>query len=87
MTSKELIDAALAAKTAFDQAQAAMQQAGADLQAAQDNLTAANQALHDDLSANGPCVVVDTTTTPATCIMYSALDPDTYLATEIRVAA
>jgi hypothetical protein len=70
MTTKDLIDAALAAQTASDV-----------------DIAAANQALHDDLAANGPAVIVDETTTPLTVTMYSAVDPDTWTSAEIRVAA
>jgi hypothetical protein len=87
MSTHDLIQAALDAQTAFDAAQATMKSASQALQQAQANLTAANQALHDDLAANGPAAIVDETTTPATVTMYTAVDPDSWQATEIRVAA
>src|SRR5262249_60062587 len=97
-TTKDLIDAALQAQTAFDaasdrarqvaaQAQAAIQQAQADLQAAQANLAAANLALHDELAQNGPACVIDDSVTPPVVTLYTAQDPDSWSAMEIRVAA
>ena len=87
MTTQELISAALAARDEFESASLALEAATARLQTAKDNLTAANLQLHDDLAANGPACVVDTSTQPATVTMYSASDPDTWIATPIRVAA
>jgi hypothetical protein len=87
MSTSDLIDAALTAKANFTSATTAANTAAAALQTAAQALTAANQALHDDLSTNGPAVVVDETTTPPTVTLYTAADPDSYSATEIRVAA
>jgi hypothetical protein len=98
MKTIDLINAALAAKTAFEdaeakltqvtqQAQAAIAQAKADRESALQALDDANQALHDDLKANGPCAVFDPATNPAAIDLYSFLDPDTYQVTEIRMAA
>lgn len=83
-STQALIDAALAAKTAFDTAKASMQQATSTLQQAQATLVQAEQDLHDDLAANGPYATVDETTTPPVVTVYSAVDPDTYQATVIR---
>ena len=87
LTTKDLIDAAEQAQTALDAAQQAVQSAAAQLQTAQANYAAAAQALHDDLSAKGPAVVVDETTTPATVTVYTAQDPSSYQKTVIRTAA
>jgi hypothetical protein len=87
MNTYQLIDAALAAKDAWEQATS---DAGAAVQALQDATAAlktANQALHDDLAANGPAVVVDSTITPPIVTLYTPVEPDSFAATEIRVAA
>jgi hypothetical protein len=86
VTTHELIQAALQAQADFDTAQSTLQTATAAMQAAQAALQSANQALHDDLAANGPAVIVDDTTMPATVTMYTAVDPDSWHATNIRVA-
>jgi hypothetical protein len=86
MSTRELIDAALAAKADFDNAQSAMSQAATALQTAQAALVSCNQALHDDLAANGPFADVDTSATPITVTLYTAEDPDTWNATPIRAA-
>jgi len=87
LSTNELIQQALAAQEEFQAASDNMAQATGRLQAARDALVLANQRLHDDLAANGPAVVVDSSTTPATVTMYSAVDPDSWLARPIRVAA
>jgi len=86
MNTYDLIMAALEAKSAYDQAVGAAQAAAAALSQAQSVLAAANQALHDDLAANGPAVIVDETSTPPAVTLYAAVDPDTYSATPLRVA-
>lgn len=86
-TTRDLIEVALQAQTAFDAARQQASQAAGQLQQAQANLTAANQALHDDLAQNGPAVVVDDTVTPPEVTLYAAVDPDSWSATTIRVAA
>lgn len=86
-STSELILAAQQALQEFNDATTNMTAAGNRLEAARNTLVAANQALHDDLAANGPAVLVDSSTTPPTVVMYVANDPDTYTATPIRVAA
>jgi hypothetical protein len=87
MTTSELIDAALAAQADYEDARKGSAAAAARLQVAQQTLTAANQALHDDLEANGPCVTVDDTQDPPLVTMYEAVSPDSWSATVIRIAA
>ena len=84
--TKQLIDAALAAKSTYDQASATMSSSTAALNQAKTDLEAANQALHDDLADNGARCVIDTTTTPPTVTVYTAADPDSYTATPVPVA-
>jgi hypothetical protein len=86
MDTGELIDAALEAKAAFDAATTNANVSIANLQQAAQALTAANQALHDDLSANGPAVRLDNSATPPAVTLYTPVDPDTYAATPVRVA-
>jgi hypothetical protein len=85
--TSSLIDAALTAKADFDSASTTANIALAALQDAIATLQAANQALHDDLLDNGPAVRLDETTDPPTVTLYTPVDPDTYAATPIRVAA
>jgi hypothetical protein len=87
MTTFELILAAEKAKSDDDEASVNLGLAQAAKQRTAAALVAANQALHDDLAANGPACVVDASVTPPRVTMYTAADPDTYEATEIRVAA
>jgi len=87
MNTVDLINAALDAKKAFDTATVNAQAAADILRNAIAALKTANQALHDDLDVNGPCVVVDDSTTPPVVTLYMAVDPDTYSANEIRIAA
>ena len=87
MSTLQLIQAAEAAQAAFDQASQQFQAAAQQVQQAQQVLSDANQAVYDDLSANGACVVVDDSTSPSTVTMYTAADPNTFTATPIRVAA
>jgi hypothetical protein len=86
MTSKDLIQAAELAQTAFDDATTQFGAAAQQVQEAQATLTDAQQAVYDDLTANGACVLVDETTTPVTVTLYTAADPNTYTSKEIRVA-
>jgi hypothetical protein len=86
-TTAQLIDAALQAQSDYDQAVADLALATAKKQAAAKVLSDANQALHDDLAANGPAAVYDDTQTPPVITVYQAVDPDSYSATEIRIAA
>jgi hypothetical protein len=86
MTTAQLIDAALAAQADYDAAKQGAATAQARLAAAQQMLSQANQALHDDLDANGPAVTIDDSSSPPVVTVYQAVDPDTYSATEIRVA-
>jgi hypothetical protein len=86
MDTSDLIAAALAAKSQFESASADMGTAAAVLRSAADTLAAANQALHDDLAANGPAAEIDEFATPIKITLYTAVDPDTYAATPIRVA-
>ena len=82
----DLIEAALQAQADFDTASQNLQAASSALQTAQANLTAANQALHDDLATNGPAVIVDSSMSPPTVTLYTAVDPDSWVSKEIRVA-
>jgi len=84
--TKQLIDAALAAKSTYDQASATMSSSTAALNQAKTDLEAANQALHDDLAANGARCVIDTTTIPPTVTIYMAIDPDCYTTMQVPVA-
>lgn len=87
MNTIDLIHAALQAKETFDRATTDAQAAAQALRDAALALQQANQTLHDDLDANGPCVVIDDTASPPTVLLYTAADPDSYAVTEIRVAA
>lgn len=87
MNTYDLIQAALTAQSDFDAARAAASSAAANLQKAQTALDAANQALHDDLAANGPAVLIDDTTDPATITLYTAQEPNSWNSNVIRVAA
>ncbi len=87
MTTYELIQAAEKAKADDEEASQNLGVAQAAKGRTAAALAAANQALHDDLAANGPACVVDDSTTPPTVTVYTAADPDTYEATELRVAA
>ena len=82
----QLIDAALAAKSTYDQASATMSSSTAALNQAKTDLEAANQALHDDLADNGARCVIDTTTIPPTVTIYMAIDPDCYTTMQVPVA-
>jgi hypothetical protein len=87
MNTSDLIDAALQAQEDYDSARRNSALAATVLQKAQQTLSDANQALHDDLSQNGPAVTIDETQTPPIVTVYEAVDPDTYSATVIRIAA
>lgn len=85
MTTKELIDAAVAAKT--DAANAEVFAAAANaasLDAAHKRIDA-DQALHDDLAASGPAVTVSADIPPVV-VLYRAADPDGYAVETVRVA-
>jgi hypothetical protein len=84
--TQALIDAALAAKDAFQNATDNANTAAQTLRDAAASVTQANQMLHDDLAANGAYASVDTTVTPPTVVLYAAVDPDTYSATPIRTS-
>ena len=86
MTTRELIEAALQAQTDYDTAASNMAAATTALQNAKVALADANQAVHDDLAANGPAVIVDESVDPITVTLYTAAEPDTFTATPIRVA-
>jgi outer membrane protein TolC len=87
MSTSDLIDAALQAQADFDDARTRSAAAAAQLKAAEQALTLANQALHDDLAANGPCVTIDDTQTPPVITLYEAVDPSSWESTVLRVAA
>lgn len=87
MGAKALIEAALAAADAYEQARINMRAAGQALSQATADLDAANKSLHDELDANGPRLYIDETTEPPTYYVYKAAEPDTYTASEIEVAA
>lgn len=85
MTTRELIDAATAAKSAdaaADAALAAAAEAKGNSAAAD---AAAAKALHDDLVANGPAAVISADTPPVVTV-YVASEPDSYTAGPVRVA-
>jgi hypothetical protein len=86
-TTRELIEAALAAQEAFDTATATLAGATAAVAQAKTELTAANLSVHNDLVAGGPCCIIDESTDPPTVTMYTAAEPDSFTATPIRVAA
>ena len=86
MNTQAWIDAALEAQTDYDDAVRGSATATVKLQQARQTLTLANQALHDDLAANGPAYTLDETVTPPVLTVYQAVDPDTYSATVIRPA-
>jgi hypothetical protein len=86
MDTSALIDAADAAKAAFDEATTSANIAVTTLQQAAATMQAANQALHDDLAANGPAVRINDTVSPPTVTLYTAVDPDDFAATPIREA-
>lgn len=85
MTTKELIDAANAAKTADATAAEQLAAAQAAKDASASASTAADKALHDDLSANGPAVTVSADTPPVV-VIYKAADPDSFTSETVRVA-
>jgi hypothetical protein len=87
MTTYELIQAAELALLADQQATDALEAAKLGKQQTGAALMAANQALHDDLQANGPACVVDDSSDPPTVWLYSAAEPSTWQKNEIRVAA
>jgi hypothetical protein len=87
MSTRELIEAALAAQEAFDTATATLAGASAAVAQAKSELTAANLAVHNDLTASGACAIIDETTDPPTVTMYTAAEPDSFTATPIRVAS
>jgi hypothetical protein len=77
-------------QTTIAQAQTAIQTATDAVNQAQADSTAADQALHDDLlpppDGGGPALVLDLTVEPPTAVMYTAVDPDSWTVTPIRVA-
>ena len=85
-TTKDLIDAALQARSDYDSAVGGAGSAMASVKAAKDVLDAANQALHDDLKANGAYADVDVEAVPITVVLYTAQDPDSWNATPVRAA-
>jgi hypothetical protein len=85
--TKTLIDSALAARANLDAAIADSARANLAKQAAEQALQVADQALHDDLTANGPALTVDTSVTPPVAVVYTAVEPDTWKSEEIRIAA
>jgi hypothetical protein len=87
MTTYELIQAAEAAILDDQQAVQQLQAATVERERTQAALLAANQALYDDLSANGPACVVDDSSDPPTVWLYSAAEPAAWQKNEIRVAA
>jgi hypothetical protein len=84
MMTKDLIDAALQARDDLANAQTGMSGAGATLQAAQAAKATADQALHDDLSSNGPFADIDETSTPMSVTLYTSQDPDSWNSTPVR---
>jgi hypothetical protein len=86
MATKDLIEAAKQAKADWEAAKQAASTAAQRLRDCETALAEAELALHDDLEANGPAVVIDDETDPVTVYVYSAADPDTYSVKEIRVA-
>jgi hypothetical protein len=84
MSTTELIDAAIEAKANFDAATGNANTAAAALRDAITTLTDANQAVHDDLSANGPYARLDPSVSPTGVTLYTPVDPDTFAATPIR---
>jgi hypothetical protein len=86
VSTRDLIEAALAARAAYDQAVAATGQTSQSTQDAFTALKAASQAVHDDLAATGPCCIIDDESDPPMVTMYNALKPDSFLVTPIRVA-
>jgi hypothetical protein len=87
LTTKQLIDIAHRAQAALDKALMVANKVAEVIQSLKNDVQNANQNVHDDLAANGPCIVVDNTTSPPTALMYTAVDPDSFTATPVRVAA
>lgn len=85
MATKDLIDAALAKKTAKDTTAAAVVTATSNDTQAGTDLTAADQAVHDDLTANGQALYVSTDSPPVYSVA-TAVDPGSFALTTIRVA-
>jgi len=84
MTTKELIDAAIAAQNTRTAAAESLSQAQSVDATAAENLAAANKSVHDDLaSAQALYITADV---PPKYLVASATDPDSYTLTEIRVA-
>jgi hypothetical protein len=85
--SLALITTAIAAGHELETDDAALAAAKVADDAAKVALTSAAQSLHDDLVANGPEVLIDSTKTPPTVTLYQSVDPGSYSATAVRVAS
>jgi hypothetical protein len=83
--SLALITAALNAGHDVTTDDAALAAAQATDTAAKAALTKAAQAVHDDLTANGPEVTIDPGP-PVVVTLYQPIDPGSYSATPVRVA-
>lgn len=85
MTTKELIDAALASTKAKAETETALAAATTAEAHAATDLAASNKAVHDDLAANGQALYLTADTPPAYQVATS-VDPDTFALTPIRIA-
>jgi hypothetical protein len=86
LTTKQLIDAALRAQSAYSWSVIVLGRVAQAVRAAFVTVQATSKAVHDDLEENGPCCVVDNSTNPPTVTAYIPADPDSFMATQIRVA-
>ena len=86
MSIKTLIDIAANLQNAYDSAIAVIGYMAVIAKQIKTAIQTVNQAIHDDLVANGPCCIVDNSTSPPTATIYTPVDPDSFAATPVRVA-
>lgn len=84
--TSQLIANALEAAEVLEAAIADAIRAGISKEQAERDKADADQALCDDLTANGPAATLDNTVTPPVVTIYEAAPPSSYTATEIRLA-